>query len=164
MILASTITTTNNLQSVTSSISLQGMNIAEPSESIEINKLTVPINNCGGSAKISQKYTQTQSFVRQMSSEATASIGGEIPVVVWLKLVAELQIKYGFEQGQIDSRTIEYEMSAEPETNVVYTITWQEIWQKGFADLKSGSTEVKVPFRIKSDLIYSIDSSKESCN
>lgn len=130
---------------------------------VEVNKLTIPINNCGGSTSISQRYSQTQAFVKQVNSEYSARIGVEIPIVVWVKLVAEVQAKYGFEQGQLDSRTIEYQMGAEPKSHVVYVITWKEVWNSGTAELVSNSQNFFIPFRAKTNLIFQIDSKKVAC-
>lgn len=132
-------------------------------ESIEFNKITVPINNCGGNARISQRYTQSQTFVHEYRQEIDAGISADIGVAAWLRLVPELQAKFGFEQGQIDSRTVEYEMAAEPQTNVTYIFSWKEEWDSGTASVVSGADTILVPFRVKTNLIYEVDSMPLTC-
>jgi hypothetical protein len=149
---------------ISSDIMVNNVNYAASSETVDLNKITVPINNCGGSSKISQKYIQTQTFVREYRAEAGVGIGLQIPLTVWLRLVPELQVKYGFQQGQIDTKTVEYDMAAEPGTNLVYLITWQEIWEKGMAQVTSGIDNVLVPFKVKSNVVYKIDSQSLGCN
>jgi hypothetical protein len=55
-------------------------------------------------------------------------------------------------------------MAAEPGTNLVYLITWQEIWEKGMAQVTSGIDNVLVPFKVKSNVVYKIDSQSLGCN
>ena len=156
------ISMTTDIQGISTSGVIGTLGSTTESE-VEINKITIPIDNCGGSASISQKYSQTQAFVKQVNSEFSAKIGVEIPIVVWVKLIAEVQAKYGFEQGQLDSRTIEYQMGAEPKSHVIYVITWKELWNSGTAELTSSNQSFSVPFRAKTNLIFQIDSKKLAC-
>jgi hypothetical protein len=147
----------------TSGIFVQDISYATRIEQIVTNKLTVPINNCAGSVEVSQKYTQTQTFVHQYTSEIGFSIGIEIPLPLWSKLTPEFQAKYGFENGQIDSRSIEYNMAAAPGTNVIYIITWSEIWESGAANVINGNDTIIVPFRVKTGLMYGVSSEPGTC-
>jgi hypothetical protein len=162
ILVSSSISTTADLRNLTNSVGIEAMQFAPQSE-IEINKLTIPIDNCGGSAPVRQKYSQTQSYVKQINTDLSAKIGIEIPLGVWLRMVAELQAKYGFEEGQVDSRTIEYEMGAEPRSKVVYVVTWKEVWDSGTAKLTSGQQGFSLPFRARTNLIFQIDSKKVAC-
>jgi hypothetical protein len=80
-----------------------------------------------------------------------------------VSLVAELQAKYGFEQGQIDTRQISYHMEALPGTNQVYVITWQEVWDSGVAQVNAGNDNITIPFRVKTNLVYQVDSTRLDC-
>ncbi len=142
---------------------IQGVSYNTRTDTVEVNKITVPINNCGGSAPISQKYTQSQTFVQQYTVEAGVKIGVDIPVASWLRLLPELQAKYGFEQGQISTQTAEYNMAAEPRTNQVYVVTWKEVWESGTAEVTAGADMVLVPFKVKTNLIYQVDSQALQC-
>lgn len=133
-------------------------------ENIEVNKVTVPINNCGGSTRVSQTYSQSQTYIREYQLDAEASVGLEIPLPLWLRLIPELSLRYGFQQGQVDTKTVEYEMAAEAGTSLVYTISWQEVWESGQAEAGSGDDLIIVPFRVRSDMIYALDSESIPCN
>ena len=147
----------------TSGIFVQDISYATKTEQVETNKLTVPINNCAGSVEVSQKYTQTQTFVHQYTGEVGFNIGVEIPLPLWMKLTPEFTAKYGFENGQVDTRSVEYNMAAAPGTNVVYIVTWSEVWESGAANVLNGNDTIVVPFRVKTNLIYDIASEPRTC-
>lgn len=147
----------------TSGIFVQDISYAIKTEQVETNKLTVPINNCAGSVEVSQKYTQTQTFVHQYTGEIGFNIGVEIPLPLWAKLTPEFTAKYGFENGQVDTRTVEYNMAAAPGTNVIYIVTWSEVWESGAANVINGNDTIVVPFRVKTNLIYDIASEPRNC-
>ena len=133
-------------------------------EIIELSKMTIPMDNCGGSAPLAQDYTYSQTFIHEYRMEASGGVGAQIPIPIeWLGLRVELQAKYGFEQGQIDSREIAYHMQAEPGTNQVYIVTWREVWEFGTAQALAGNDIITVPFRVKTNLIYEVDSTKLEC-
>ncbi|GAB1472078.1 hypothetical protein MASR2M66_29560 [Chloroflexota bacterium] len=142
---------------------VQSIHYATKIEQIQVNKLTVPINNCAGSVEVSQKYTQTQTFVHQYTGEVGFNIGVEIPFTAWAKLTPEFTAKYGFENGQVDTRAVEYNMAAAPGTNVMYIVTWSEVWESGAANVLNGNDTIVVPFRVKTNLIYDIASEPRTC-
>ncbi|MCB0103469.1 MAG: hypothetical protein H6635_14915 [Anaerolineales bacterium] len=135
------------------------------SESNELSTMTIPItiNNCGGSSKVTQKYTRSQSFIYEFSTGLNMKAGVDISLPVWFGVVAELQTQYNFKQGQVDTRTLDTELAAEPNTNVKYTITWQELWDYGEADTFDGLKNEVVPFRVKKELSYNIQSENLGC-
>lgn len=147
----------------TSGIFVKNIDYATKTERVETNKLTVPINNCSGSMEVSQRYTQAQTFVYQYTGEVGFNIGVEIPFIAWAKLTPEFTAKYGFENGQVDTRTVEYNMAAAPGTNVVYIVTWSEVWESGAANVTNGNDTIVVPFRVKTNLIYDIASEPRTC-
>jgi hypothetical protein len=142
---------------------IENIDYGTRTEFVETNKLTIPINNCAGSMEVSQMYSQTQTFVHQYTAEVGVNLGVEIPMVAWLSLVPELQASYGYENGQIDTQTVEYNMAAAPGTNIIYTVTWNEVWESGTANVSNGSDAILVPFRAKTNLIYDIASEKRNC-
>jgi hypothetical protein len=135
------------------------------SESNELSTMTIPItiNNCGGSSKATQKYARSQSFIYEFSTGLNTKAGIDISLPVWFGVVAELQTQYNFKQGQVDTRTLDTELAAEPNTNVKYTITWQELWDYGEVDTFDGLKNAVVPFRVKKELSYSIQSENLGC-
>jgi hypothetical protein len=129
---------------------------------VELNKFTVSIDNCGGSAPISQKYTQSQTFIHEYHTNVSFGIGLEISLF-WLAVVPQLQFESGYSNGQIETKTIEYDMRAEPKTRVTYVFTWQEEWKTGAAEVMSGGDLISIPFEIRTNLIYNTDSESFSC-
>jgi hypothetical protein len=144
---------------------VDGVNYAADEDMMTVNKITVPINNCRGSSTLVQEYSQMQAFIHEYRGELGGGVGFGVPLPrTLLNLQLELQAKYGFEQGQIDSRTVTYRMEAEPGTNQVYVITWQEVWETGTAQVVTETETISVPFRAKTNLIYQIDSMQLPCN
>lgn len=141
---------------------VESLSTGQTTENVILNKLTVPINNCGGSGRITQRYTQSQTFIHEYVSEFGGSAGVEVGVP-WAKLIVELQAKYGFEQGQVDSRTADTTLDVEPGTNQIFVIVWSEVWDSGTATIMAGNDRIEAPFRVKKDVIYSIDSQKLAC-
>lgn len=133
------------------------------SERVVLSRVTIPIDNCGGNALVSQTYVQSQTFIHSYRIEAGAAIGVEIPVALQLRLVAELEARYSYEQGQLDTRSIEYSMAAEPRTSVTYVVTWSEVWESGTADVETGPDVVSVPFRVRTNVVYDVDSETLAC-
>jgi hypothetical protein len=134
------------------------------SEVSQVNRMTIPINNCGGSAPIAQDYASSQTFIHEYRVEVGGGVGVQVQLpYVPVSLVAELQAKYGFEQGQIDTRQISYHMEALPGTNQVYVITWQEVWDSGVAQVNAGNDNITIPFRVKTNLVYQVDSTRLDC-
>jgi hypothetical protein len=143
---------------------IQDVLYATNTETVEINKITVPINNCGGSAEVIQKYIQSQTFIYEYQASAEGGVGLNIPLPFgWANLILELQARYGFEQGQIDSRTIETTLNADAGTNQAYMITWKEIWESGSGTVLTGGDTITIPFRVRTNVIHSIDSQQLSC-
>lgn len=131
-------------------------------DNVIVNKLTVPINNCGGSGRVTQRYVQSQTFIHQYTAEMGGGVGVQFGLP-WMQLLVELQGKYGFENGQIDSRTADTTLEVEPGTNQVFLIEWSEVWDTGVATMLISSDRVESPFRVKKDVIYRIDSQRLEC-
>jgi hypothetical protein len=145
-----------------SNLTIEGINYATTSEIIELNKFTVPIDNCAGSVRVSQKYTQSQTFIHEYHEETIAGVDLELPIF-FTKIVPELQTRYGYENGQIETKTVEYDMAADPYTKITYIVTWQEVWENGVAKVNSDGTPIEVNFKAKTNLIYRIDSEPAPC-
>ncbi len=158
----STVGPTDAYSDDSDSSTVESLSTDQTTENVILNKLTVPINNCGGSGRVTQRYTQSQTFIHEYVSEFGGSAGVEVGVP-WAKLLVELQAKYGFEQGQVDSRTADTTLEVEPGTNQVFIIVWSEVWDAGTATIMAGKDRIEAPFRVKKDVIYSIDSQKLAC-
>ncbi|MEK6751630.1 MAG: hypothetical protein AABZ00_05130 [Chloroflexota bacterium] len=157
---------TNNSTAVSlnSEVQVNDINISG-SESSDLGAMTIPIaiNNCGGNSKVTQGYSRTQTFIHEFNAGVGVKIGVDFSVPIWASVSAELENQYNFKQGQVDTRTLDTELAAEPNTNVKYTITWQEIWDYGEAEVTDNATVMMVPFRVKKELSYSIESENLGC-
>lgn len=130
---------------------------------MEINRITVPLDNCGGSVILSQKYSYSQLFTHEYREDSTVKIGVDIPVGVWLDLTAQLEKTFGFKQGEVSSQAVEYNMAVEPGTSLIYEVVWKEIWESGTADMKTGNDTIVIPFRAKTGLVYEVISRARDC-
>jgi hypothetical protein len=130
-----------------------------------ISNFTVPLNNCGSDQELRNPYSYTQTFVHKYYEEKviTGGIQISLPIATWLKLVAELQAKYGFEDNQINETNLSIEMFAAPHTYQYYVITWTEIWEKGIAYIIKDSQPMEVPFRVKTRVEYKVESKTLPC-
>lgn len=146
-----------------SSSEVDSLSVESKEDTKQLKKITVPINNCGGNTTVSQQYTQAQTFVHTYNIGWTGGVGGEIPLPLRLHLIAGLELKYGFEHGQIDTRSIEYTMAAQPHSNVRYVVTWSEVWEDGTTALEMGGAKIEVPFKVRTNLIYAVDSVPLGC-
>ena len=145
-------------------ILVQAIRTRSETEELVVSRITIPLDNCGGSAPLEYEHTQTHTFMHEYSVGVGGGIGSEIGIPgLPVSLIAELEAEYGFTQGEVSSRSISYHMSAEPGTNQVYVITWKEVWEKGEADIMVGGQPVTVDFEVRSDLIYQVDSEARSC-
>jgi hypothetical protein len=144
-------------------VSIQNINYSNQIEEVEISRLTIPLNNCGGSARLSQLYSYTQTFIYEYTTESGYKVGAEIPISVWVKLLGTAQMKYGILNGQVDTKTIEYNMAADPGTFVIYHVIWKEIWETGSGHATISTSAISVPFRVKTNVIYEVISEAGSC-
>lgn len=134
-------------------------------EKVEINKVTVPLDNCKSDQELKAPYVRSQTFVHKYYEEKILSGGVQvsIPVFTWLKIVSELQSKYGFEDNQVSETKFAYYLTAAPRTYQYYVITWTEIWEKGVAYVVKNNQSLDVPFRVKTNVIYQVESETRPC-
>lgn len=128
---------------------------------------TEHLNNCGGSGVLRRDLSYIKSIIHEYQIEVSGQAGVEIPVpipIIQPKLFAALQAKYGFEQGEIETKIEEYHLEAEPGTNQEYVITAKEVWESGAAQVIIDTDVITIPFRVRTDLIYDVASQKLNCN
>lgn len=133
-------------------------------KTVILRKLSHPVKNCV-SARLTTVFSDTRTVAHQYQVEIGGEIGAEVTLpipVIQVQLFAALQAKYGFEQGQLETRTIAYRIEAEPHTNQVYDFSWKEVWEYGTAQTVNG--EINIPFEVKTDLVYDVDSRDLGCN
>jgi hypothetical protein len=119
---------------------------------------TATLDNCNGSESAHQTYVDSKTFVREYQVQAGIGVG--IPIEA---LEIQLGAQGGFRSKQILTKTIKYEIAAKPGTNVSYKIHWREIWQKGMALVQGKKGLVRLPFRVRKDVEYALESSAHAC-
>lgn len=143
---------------------VQAVNRDSEVEEVERNRITVPLNNCGGSALLEQEYVQAQTFYYEYTTEVGAAVGGEVGLPsLPMGLLAELEKSYGYVHGEINTQEISYTLKARPGTNQVYEIIWKDRWEKGEALVMANGELITVPFKVRTNLIYEVNSEKFDC-
>jgi hypothetical protein len=143
---------------------IQGVKYNVRQDTVDMPKVTIPINNCKGNSTVGQEYSHEQTFYHQYQVENSAGVQAGIPLPAgWPSLLVEFQTKYGFEQGQVDSQKASYHMQAKAGTNVLYTVTWKEVWESGSATVLVDNQAVEVPFKVRVNVIYAINSEELKC-
>ncbi len=157
----------NSQASISSSFSLQSINFNTNIEKIEGAKITIPINNCAGSTSVLQNYTQSETYIHSYSLNVSGEVNADIPLPiedVFVNITANIKANYGFDNGQIETKTFTYSLSVPPKTNITYILTNYEIWEDGTAQAVTGAETVNVPFKVKTDLIQQLDTASSNCN
>lgn len=129
--------------------------------------IKVPLDNCAGSGKIKQSYSQKRTYVHLVEGTISAKVGGELPLPQFfnINLSAELKGHYGFREGESFEEEYKFELEAEPGHKHIYEITCNEIWEIGsaFVKLTDGKT-IEIPFKVKTAIVYEIKpTAKVSC-
>ncbi len=90
-----------------------------------------------------------------------AGVGVEVSLGVGGSIEGALSEAYGEEWESSRTRTIGFPLTAEPNTNMAYTIQWRELWQEGYipARTPTGQEEIKYHYliRIDGDIVGSRD-------
>jgi hypothetical protein len=129
-------------------------------ETNEFPPAVFPINNCGGAADVKQEVTQT--YIHQIIDETKTKLGIEIPILNWMKIVAEIERHYGISDKQIT--TYATTLAVPAGQNIQYTVIRKQTWESGMAVVVSGGVEVSAPYRVlKSETFEVANSEKRSC-
>ena len=130
-------------------------------EPIELRKISFPVDNCQATTDNIQTFNKTQSYTSQYKTEL--GVGIKIPLPVWTKLLAELQAKYGFEQGQVNSESFEYTMTTRAGEKQTYIYTWKEVWESGTSVVNIDGQTYEYPFKVKKGLIIDVVVQSQNC-
>lgn len=120
------------------------------------------IENCQGNSALSQVNSSTQTFYHEYETEVLATASVDLPIK--LPVLLELQARYGFVQGQVNSKQVSFNMEAQPGTSVVYTLIWLETWESGIAIVEAESEKFEVPFRVRKSVTSDISSETSDCS
>ncbi|MCB8966359.1 MAG: hypothetical protein H6660_05630 [Ardenticatenaceae bacterium] len=142
-------------------ILIQGVQTDVSQETVEINREIFSIENCQGNSVLSQVTSSTQTFYHEYETETTATASVDLPIK--LPVLLELEARYGFVQGQINSKEVSFNMEAQPGTNVTYTLIWLETWESGVAIVEVESERLEVPFRVRKSVTSDISSEASAC-
>ncbi|MCB0086955.1 MAG: hypothetical protein KDE54_03510 [Caldilineaceae bacterium] len=133
-------------------------------EEVEHEIETMSINNCAGNAVVSQKLVKSQTFYHDYQVDIQAGVSLDIPINTWLSVIPQLQVKYGFENGETDVMSIERYMEAKPGTNETFVLTEKEIWKIGEVNILSVNEIVTIPFKVSTNKIYQIKTTSTPCD
>lgn len=142
-------------------ILIQGVQTNVSQETVEMNQEIFSIENCQGNSVLSQEISSTQTFYHEYQTEITGTATIALPIQ--LPVLLELQARYGFVQGQVNSKTVSFNMEAQPGTHVTYTLTWLETWETGIAKVEVESEQLEVPFRVRKSITHDIGSEAFEC-
>jgi len=119
-----------------------------------------PINNCGGTAEVKQEVTQT--YIHEIIDESNLKLGIEIPILDWLKIVAEIEHRYGISDKQITTYSTTLTIPAGQ--NIQYTLIRKQTWESGTAVVVSNGVEISAPYKIlKSETFEVANSEQKTC-
>jgi hypothetical protein len=110
-------------------------------ESIFIETIEVPLENCNGSGAVSAQTGRDRSTTVAIN----LSISGGVEVGISELVSAKLETQLGVENGETTSAQQDITVEVAPGTQVTYTITWYETWQVGDAVVGS----VTIPYRVR---------------
>ena len=71
---------TGDVQRALVDTNIQAIEYSDEPQTIDINRITVPLNNCGGSARLTQQYIQSQTFIYEYQSEVGGRTGLNMPL------------------------------------------------------------------------------------
>lgn len=127
-------------------------------EELYMETLQVPINNCGGLSPV----TVHRQFSRSIYHDVYVDAGADVHLDALL-ISTVLGQSYGFQDGEMETRTVGIDLKAPADTSVVFTLELEEIWIKGIVyDAASGKTQAT--YRLRKDLgIRIVRSEEEAC-
>lgn len=130
-------------------------------ESVDnLSNSVFPINNCGGATEIKQEVTHT--YIREIIDETNKKLGIEIPIFDWLKIVAEVERKYGATDKEITSYSTTLIVPAGK--NIEYTVLRKQVWESGVAIMENTGIEISAAYRILKNEVFEVaNSEQKSC-
>ncbi len=131
--------------------------VGEP-EIVDVGPSTEVINNCGAGGGTVIKHpsrTMISSHAVEWQVAGQAGIGtyigdGVIPGGVNLRAGLEGRYVSAITEGV--QKGIDWELPAEPNTVVEYTLMWREVWQPGYIDIRAGGQSFQVNVRYRTDI------------
>jgi hypothetical protein len=116
----------------------------------------IPLNNCGGNRPLIVDIERGREVIYAITDEKGGAFG-----INYLFLKGELEQIYGSIYGKKETRTYTIHLETEPNTRLVYTIAWKEIWLNGKASFRENGEKKEAPFRVKTALKFEIQDIRE---
>ena len=131
-----------------------------PQEEInEFDPIRIPINNCGGTSDLVQKYTKT--YIHKIINETASTVGAGIQIL-WFSIMAEVESRYGVEDGQVT--TFETTMTVPAGQMVEYSIVRRQVWESGTARVDNNGTTIEMDYRVMKYEVYDVSAPEQkSC-
>lgn len=119
-----------------------------------------PINNCDGVADVKQEITQN--YVHEIVDETKTKLGIEIPILDWLKVIAEVEKRYG--TSDKETTTYSTTLIVPAGQNIQYTVIRKQTWESGIVIVNSNGAETSAAYRIlKNETFEVANSEQKSC-
>lgn len=123
----------------------------------ELSNSVFPINNCGGTTDIKQEITHT--YIHEIIDESSEKLGIEVPLLDWLKIVAEVGHKYGTTDKEIT--TYSTTLTVPAGKNIEYTVLRKQIWESGVAIMNNNGIEISAAYRILKNETFEVANSEQ---
>lgn len=151
--------------------------LAESSQEISVSFLNPEIiivkhssinqNNCGGNSILTNTVSRTRSIEHVMTTDIGLAVSatGTVSVLgTGIELGTQVSTSLGYSYGATAQFSRSMTVSAQPQTFVTHDFVLQEIWDVGVSNVKVGTDELAIPFRIRSDFaIELVESSVKPC-
>ncbi len=127
-------------------------------EELHLETERIPIDNCGGPAAVTVRRQISKSFYHDVYVDVDSGV--QIDAIL---VSTALGQTYGYEEGEMETRSFGIDMTAPAHTRVVYVLEWKEVWVKGVIhDPDTGTA--KGTYRLRKDLRMEIlDNFVEVC-
>jgi hypothetical protein len=125
-----------------------------------LNFLTIPLDNTYGSETIVNEIEDTRTFIHEATTDDGIAFGISIPLIRWIGIQAEIERTNKTRQGEVISRRVTYTLPVKAGTKTVYRINWYELWEHGVALIRDREVAEKVPFKVRTDIVYEIQSAE----
>ncbi len=120
----------------------------------------IPLNNCAGNTDVEKVITET--YTHEVINETKERLGIEIPMFVWLKIVADIENHYGVTTTtqETDSTTLK----AQAGEYIEYTLVHKQTWESGTIISSNSGNQISASYRIlKNEIIGVGNSEKKTC-
>ncbi len=127
-------------------------------EELYLETEQVPINNCGGPAAVTVHRLISKTIYHDVYVDTGADVNLDAVLVS-----TALGQRYGYQDGEMETRSFGVDLTAPANVKVVYTLEWKEIWVKGTV-YDPGTGKTQGTYRVRKDIrMQLVGSYQEEC-